>query len=123
MSQFLELDPTKRITAENALKHPFFNSGVCSPEDLPKIEKDTHEYQSRQNRHKMQQAAQQRPNNARNDMMVSKQQYNVKKERKEDISSTSKLNILFEDQFLQKKRPLESNDDSYSKKQKGDFTP
>ena len=95
---------------------------MCSPEDLPKIEKDTHEYQSRQNRQKMQQA-QQRPNNTRNDMMVSKQQYNVKKERKDDLASTSKLNILFEESFLHKKRPLEGNEDNFHKKQKGDFTP
>ena len=96
---------------------------MCSPDDLPKIEKDTHEYQSRQNRQKMQQAAQQRPNNSRNDMMVSKQQYNLKKEKKDDLASTSKLNILFEESYLQKKRPLEGNEDNCIKKQKGDFTP
>lgn len=90
----LELDPTKRITANNALEHPFFKESHyplrCQPNDLPKIEKDSHEFQSRQQKHqdkeRQKQVAPQQGNNPqfnnkhghqqKGAMMVARQGYN-----------------------------------------------
>lgn len=74
----LELDPSKRITAEEALRHPFFQEEPqkCDPKDLPKIEKDSHEFQSRQNKKQMQGRPIQPTNNAPADMIVARQPYN-----------------------------------------------
>jgi hypothetical protein len=67
----LELDPSKRITANEALDHTYFKEDPvqCDPKDLPKIEKDSHEFQSRQNKKQMMQ-------NPKMDMIVAKHGYN-----------------------------------------------
>lgn len=72
----LELDPSKRITAEDALKHDFFKEEPmkCEPKELPKIEKDSHEYQSRQQKKQILQNKQHQGNAP--EMMVAKQSYN-----------------------------------------------
>ena len=46
LERFLILNPSKRITASDALNHPYFQTEPlsCRPEELPKID-DTHEYQ------------------------------------------------------------------------------
>jgi serine/threonine protein kinase len=74
----LELDPSKRITAEEALRHPYFKEEPlkCDPKDLPKIEKDSHEFQSRQNKKQIQGRPQQPIGNPPPDMIVAKQPYN-----------------------------------------------
>jgi hypothetical protein len=73
----LELDPSKRITADEALKHDFFKEEPikCEPRDLPKIEKDSHEYQQRLLKKQISQNKQQPHLNAP-EMMVAKQSYN-----------------------------------------------
>ena len=81
LSRMLEVDPSKRITAEEALRHPFFSEEPvkCEPRDLPKIERDSHEFQSRQNKKQMQQnRPMQQPmqNNPPHEMMVARQPYN-----------------------------------------------
>jgi CTD kinase subunit alpha len=46
----LQLDPSKRLTAQQVLKHAFFCSEppfACEPSELPKIEGDWHEYESK----------------------------------------------------------------------------
>ena len=47
LNRLLELNPKKRITAEEALNHDFFKKEtlMCKPEDLPKID-EFHEYQT-----------------------------------------------------------------------------
>jgi serine/threonine protein kinase len=82
----LELNPNQRITAKEALEHPYFGDThypqKCLPEELPKIELDSHEYQARQNKQKQQpqiNKPQQNFNqNLKNkaDMMVGKQYKN-----------------------------------------------
>lgn len=50
LSRMLVLDPKKRISVKEALNHEYFTTHqpkMCKPEELPKIEKDSHEYQSR----------------------------------------------------------------------------
>ena len=51
LNKMLSLDPKKRITVSEALKHPYFGQEhkpvMCKPEELPKMECDSHEYQSR----------------------------------------------------------------------------
>lgn len=88
----LELNPNKRITSKEALDHPFFKEDnhpvMCLPEELPKIGTDSHEFQSRQNKQKQQQAGKQVNPQAniaanaqfkpkeRGDMIVGKHGYN-----------------------------------------------
>ena len=47
LNKLLELNPKKRITAEEALNHDFFKVEplMCKPEELPKID-EFHEYQT-----------------------------------------------------------------------------
>ena len=42
----LLLDPAKRITASEALKHPYFYSDPlpCKPSEIPSLSGDFHEY-------------------------------------------------------------------------------
>ena len=51
LNKMLSLDPKKRITVSEALKHPYFGQEhkpvMCKPEELPNMECDSHEYQSR----------------------------------------------------------------------------
>lgn len=48
----LEFDPRKRITAKEALKHPYFHTAPlpCSPSELPKIEGELKELNFRDER-------------------------------------------------------------------------
>eukprot|EP00826_Nyctotherus_ovalis_P021681 TRINITY_DN17041_c0_g1_i1.p1 TRINITY_DN17041_c0_g1~~TRINITY_DN17041_c0_g1_i1.p1 ORF type:complete len:170 (+),score=5.64 TRINITY_DN17041_c0_g1_i1:106-615(+) len=47
LQKFLVLDPSGRVTAKDALNHPYFNTEPlpCRPEELPHVPEDTHEYQ------------------------------------------------------------------------------
>ena len=47
LEKLLSLNPAKRIPAKTALEHAYFKASPlpCPPEGLPKIEKDTHEYE------------------------------------------------------------------------------
>ncbi len=49
LDRFLTLNPKQRITAKEALEHPYFRAQplACAPECLPKLQVDTHEYQAR----------------------------------------------------------------------------
>jgi len=89
LSKMLELNPNKRISAKEAMEHPFFKDvhlpRMCNPEDLPKIDVDSHEFQSRQNKQKQQAGKPGVPHQISNmpqkpkekvDMVVSKQGYN-----------------------------------------------
>jgi len=92
LSRMLELNPTKRISAKEAIEHAYFKEEhfplKCLPEELPKIEIDSHEFQSRQNKQKQQQAGKpiipNQPNvgnmpirqKDRPDMIVGKHGYN-----------------------------------------------
>ncbi len=76
-----------------------------------------------------QQMHDQKANPQRNDMMVARQQYPKKQDKKEDTSYHSKLNELISQKepssFLGQKRPHEpyEEDKIHTKKHRGDFTP
>ena len=50
ISQLLSLDPTKRLSASEALAHPYFSTEPlpCQPQELPRVEGDSHEFEVRQ---------------------------------------------------------------------------
>ena len=54
--KMLQLNPKKRITIEEALCHPFFNEHLpkmCTEKDMPKFDKEFHEFEYAQNHKKM----------------------------------------------------------------------
>ena len=47
-SKMLQLDPKKRITVDEALNHPFFlehKPSMCTAKEMPRLDKDYHEYE------------------------------------------------------------------------------
>ena len=60
-SKMLELDPKKRITIDEALNHPFFTEhkpDMCTAKEMPKLDKDYHEYEYSKNHKKMKEQGQ-----------------------------------------------------------------
>ena len=59
--KMLQLNPKKRITIDEALNHPFFNEHLpkmCTEKEMPKFDKEFHEFEYTQNRKKMKEQAQ-----------------------------------------------------------------
>jgi serine/threonine protein kinase len=135
----LELDPAKRITAKDALEHEYFKTEPlpCRPDEyikynyrLPRLEKDSHEFQSRQDRQNKQKMQQQKGNMNKADMMVSKQQYPARKAERDYTAVSSNLVQLLDnpnETFLNKKRQHEPDDEKNNnqprKMSRGEFTP
>jgi serine/threonine protein kinase len=46
IKKLLSLDPNQRLSATEALAHPYFSTEPipCSPSEIPKVEGDAHEY-------------------------------------------------------------------------------
>ena len=64
--KMLQLDPSKRITATEALKHPYFHSDPlpCKPSDIPALTGDFHEYTVRKERKDLQTRHNERKNSS-----------------------------------------------------------
>ena len=74
-SKMLELNPKKRINIDDALNHPFFHShtpSMCTAKEMPKLEKEYHEFEYSRQRKKMKE---ERQNIAKRDYL-SKQNAN-----------------------------------------------
>ena len=69
-TKMLQLNPKKRITIDEALKHPFFNEHLpkmCSAKEMPRLNKEFHEFEYSQNYKKMKEMKQQEQNIAKKD--------------------------------------------------------
>ena len=59
--KMLQLNPKKRLTIDEALNHPFFNEHLpkmCTEKEMPKFDKEFHEFEYTQNHRKMKEQAQ-----------------------------------------------------------------
>ena len=98
LSKMLILDPKKRISVEDAMKHPYFTTHLpkmCKPEELPKIEKDSHEYQSRKElKAKNNSMGLQIMNNMANKgMMIGRNNYQNQNVNQQNVSSNQNNNV------------------------------
>lgn len=52
ISKLLEMDPTKRLTAHEALEHDYFYKGIlpCQPDQIPKFSESCHELEAKKRR-------------------------------------------------------------------------
>ena len=81
-SKMLQLDPKKRITIDEALKHPFFNEHLpkmCTAKEMPRLDKEFHEFEYSQNYKKMKEMKEQAQNIAKKD--YGKNETNERNER------------------------------------------
>jgi len=105
LEKMLELDPSKRITAKQVLDHKYFKESptMCHPKDLPRLDKDSHEYQSRMNRQKVP---------VKEMMMTSKpyinQNYYNKNNLINNLNYENHKQELKNESFLNQKRMTES---------------
>lgn len=53
VERLLALNPANRISARNALQHPYFFTDPlpCEPKDMPKIEGEAHEFTVLKDKH------------------------------------------------------------------------
>jgi len=78
INKLLALNPEKRYSATEALKHPYFNMdpAVCTPDELPKVESEGHIYQLYLQREKERKERQLNLNHANNGAKQSNQASN-----------------------------------------------
>ena len=68
--KMLQLDPKKRIKIDEALNHPFFTEHLpkmCTAKEMPKFDKEFHEFEYSQNQKKMKEMKEQAQNIAKKD--------------------------------------------------------
>ena len=96
-SKMLQLDPKKRITIDEALKHPFFNEHLpkmCTAKEMPRLDKEFHEFEYSQNYKKMKEMKQQAQNIAKKDYGKNDRidKYGYSSANKNNFNSFNKYN-------------------------------
>ena len=69
-TKMLQMNPKKRITIDDIFKHPFFNEHepkMCTEKEMPKFDKEFHEFEYSMNYKKMKEMNQQQQNIAKKD--------------------------------------------------------
>ena len=114
-SKMLTLDPKKRISIDDCLKHPFFHEhkpSMCSPKEMPRLEKEYHEYEYSRHHKKLKEQAQ---NIAKRDYVnkpnIINNQYNSNK----IFHNNNNNNKDYHSNFLGKKHFLDKNNNRNNK--------
>ena len=116
-SKMLQLDPKKRITIDDALNHPFFTEhkpSMCTAREMPKLDKDYHEYEYSRHHKKMKE---QNQNIAKKDYLNKQNSNNNNQYFQNKILNNNNQNNkdYHNNNFLGKKHYLEKNNYNYNK--------
>ena len=115
-SKMLQLDPKKRITIDEALNHPFFTDhkpSMCTAKEMPRLDKDYHEYEYSRHHKKMKE---QNQNIAKKDYLNKQNNNNNQYFQNKILNNNNQNNKDYHNNnFLGKKHYLEKNNYNYNK--------
>lgn len=110
-SRMLQLDPKKRIKIDEALNHKFFKEEpkMCTEKEMPKFEKEFHEFEYTQNYKKMKEMKEQAQNIAKKDYGKNERndKYNYNYNNRNNNYSSNKEYKNNNNTFLGKKHYLD----------------
>ena len=108
--KMLQMNPEKRITIEEIFKHPFFNEHepkMCTEKEMPKFDKEFHEFEYSMNYKKMKEMKQKEQNIAKKDYSLNKNNNLGKNNNLYNNRNNNGYNSYNKDKYLGKKHYMD----------------